>query len=303
MATSSKKTKKLISFLFVLILALLIYFVYPYLQEMMGDYGYRGEPIPIGDGEYIEVHMIDVGQGDSILIRTAGGNMLIDAGPGKAEDDLQYYLDTIGVENIEYAVFTHPDEDHIGGADMIMKEYTVSNVIMPDKDPGTRAYERLEAAIDESGAKRILAEPGTEYTLSAMTVTVLGPLSEKYSATNNYSVVLKLEFGETTFMMTGDAEIKSEEEILSQYTMNFLDCDVLKVGHHGSDTSSSSAFLNAVTPEYALISCGTGNTYGHPDAGTLNKLEDRGAEIFRTDKLGTVILTSDGENIEIKNRQ
>lgn len=292
-----------ISFVCILLIALIIYFAYPYLNEMFGETPPEHKVIPVGDGEYIEVHIIDVGQGDSILIRTSGGNMLIDAGPGSAEDELKDYLTELEITDIEYAVFTHPDEDHIGGADMIMTDFTVSNVIMPDKDPGTKTYLRLTQAIEASKTANntalMLPDPGAEYTLGAMTATVLAPLSEKYSDTNDYSVVMRLDFGDTSFMMTGDAENKSEKEMVAKYGTDILDCDVLKVGHHGSDTSTTPEFLASVSPQIALISCGVGNTYGHPCAVTLQKLLDAGAVIYRTDELGSIIVVSDGKTVSV----
>lgn len=226
--------------------------------------------------------------------------MLIDSGPGKAESQLKEYLTSVEVKDIEYAVFTHPDADHIGNADMIMTDYTVSNVIIPNKEATSKTYQRMMTAIDASGATVIAPKPEMEFALGSMTVTILAPISTKYTDTNNYSVVMKLEFGETSFMMTGDAEEKSELEMLAKYSADLLKCDVLKVGHHGSATSTTLDFLKAVSPSIALISCGEGNTYGHPYAATLQKLEAVGARIYRTDEQGSIILTSDGKAVTVK---
>ncbi|MDY4898781.1 MAG: ComEC/Rec2 family competence protein [Eubacteriales bacterium] len=282
----------------VLILAV-IYFS-PRLREYLGiDNATPDTQTPMVNGSLMEMHVIDVGQGDSILVRTSGGDMLIDSGPGSAGDQLKEYLTSVEVKDIEYAVFTHPDADHIGNADMIMTDYTVSNVILPDKEATSKTYQRMMTAIGASGAKVISPEPDMQFSLGEMTVTILAPISSKYTDTNNYSVVMRLDFGETSFMMTGDAEEKSEQEMLTRYGAKTLDCDVLKVGHHGSTTSTCLDFLKAVSPAIALISCGEGNTYGHPNAETLQKLEALSVPIYRTDEVGSIILTSDGKDITV----
>lgn len=285
-----------------IVLILVVLYLSPQLREYLGIGADTSSdpPAVTPDGESIEVHVIDVGQGDSILVRTSGGDMLIDAGPGSAEDDLKDYLTSLEIKDIEYAVFTHPDADHIGNADMVLTDFTVSNVIMPSKESKSKTYQRMMTALDASGATVITPEPELEFSLGSMTVTVLAPISEKYSDTNNYSVVMRLDFGETSFMMTGDAEKDSELEMLGRYRAELLDCDVLKVGHHGSSTSTSVSFLEAVSPEIALISCGKGNTYGHPYAGTLKNLEDVGAQIYRTDEQGNIVLISDGKTVSVK---
>ncbi len=286
-----------------IVLVLAVLYLSPELREYLGigaDQTTGPQTTVTPEGETLEMHVIDVGQGDSILIRTAGGDMLIDSGPGNAEDELKDYLTSLEVTDIEYAVFTHPDADHIGNADMILTDYTVSNVIMPSKESKSKTYQRMMTALDASGANLITPEPELEFTLGSMTVTILAPISEKYSDTNNYSVVMRLDFGETSFMMTGDAEKDSELEMLGKYSADIFNCDVLKVGHHGSSTSTSTEFLNAVSPAIALISCGKGNTYGHPYAATLQKLENVGAQIYRTDEQGSIVLVSDGKTVTVK---
>lgn len=298
-----RKFGGLMSVVMLVVLILAVIYLSPQLRSYLGfdsqDTTAKQQPA-VGTDEIIEVHMIDVGQGDSILVRTSGGDMLIDSGPGKAESQLKEYLTSVEVKDIQYAVFTHPDADHIGNADMIMTDYTVSNVILPSKEATSKTYQRMMTAIDASGATVVLPVPEMEFTLGEMTVTILAPISTKYTDTNNYSVVMKLEFGETSFMMTGDAEEASELEILAKYSDDILKCDVLKVGHHGSGTSTIPDFLKAVSPSIALISCGEGNTYGHPYASTLQKLNAAGTRIYRTDELGSVVLTSDGRTVTVK---
>ena len=293
-----KILRGIIIFVILVALSLLLTYLAPYIKQHFAEP--PREPIPVGDGEYIEIHVIDVGQGDSILINTSAGYMLIDSGPASAEQDLKNYLTEMNVEKIEYVVFTHPDADHIGNADMILTDYTVSNVIMPDHSKTTQTYRNMMDAFDASGATLVEPEPSYEFEMGAMTVTILGPVEDSYKSTNDYSVVMRLEFGETTFMMTGDAEEIAEEDILGFFGADALDCDVLKVGHHGSNTSTSKAFLEAVTPELAVISCGEGNKYGHPHVETLTKLTAASAEIYRTDEWGSVVIVSDGKDITVQ---
>jgi competence protein ComEC len=258
-------------------------------------------PASIASGS-IEVHFINVGQGDSILIRTDSGNMLVDAGPGAAEESLSDYLERLGVTGFEYAVFTHPHEDHIGGADMILTDFTVSSVILPDCTYNSATYTRMTDAIDKSGAEVIVAQTGSEFTLGEMKATILAPNSQNYKNTNDYSIVLKIEFGQTSFLLTGDAETTSEAEMLITYGPDMLKCDLLKVGHHGSNTSTSPEFLAAVLPKYAVISCGRGNSYGHPHAVTLQKLMNAGVTVYRTDEPGGdgIVFVSDGVSLTPK---
>lgn len=297
-----RRRKKILRSIIILVilvaLSLLATYFAPYIKENFGET--PREPIPVGDGEYIEIHVIDVGQGDSILISTSAGYMLIDSGPSSAEQDLKNYLTDMDVEKLEYVVFTHPDADHIGNADMILTDYTVSNVIMPDHSKETQTYKNMMDAFNASGATLVSPEPSYEFEMGAMTVTVLGPVEDSYKSTNDYSVVMRLDFGETSFMMTGDAEEIAEQDILELFGADVLDCDVLKVGHHGSTTATSQEFLDAVTPELSLISCGEGNKYGHPHAETLTKLTAASSEIYRTDEWGSIVLVSDGTDITVQ---
>ncbi len=253
-------------------------------------------PTTLPDGT-IEVHFIDVGQGDSILIKTESGNMLVDAGPNSAEDSLDSYLKAQGVTSFTYAVFTHMDEDHIGGGDMIENNYTIETTIVPKQISTTTTYERLLNATEKNGCKVEQAISGTTYSLGEMQFTVLAPNAESYKDSNNYSVVLRVDYGETSMLLTGDAEVDSEEEILAKYNAATLSCNLLKCGHHGSNTSTSQSFLDAVNPTVAVISCGKDNKYGHPKQETLDKLEKKGITVYRTDKLGSVVFSSDGKTL------
>ena len=249
---------------------------------------------PVSGGE-VQFHFIDVGQGDAALIRTEKGDILIDAGTNSSEDELKAYLDSLGVTDIEYAVFTHPHEDHIGGADMVLNTYNVKNVVLPDATSTSKTFERMMDAIEAEKCGVIEATPDKTFKVGELTCTILAPISTSYTETNDYSVVIRADYGETSVLFTGDAETHSEAEMLERYRFKgLLDCDILKAGHHGSDTSSSQAFLDAVTPIYAVISVGEGNTYGHPIQAILARYEAMKAEILRTDKEGDIVFTSTG---------
>lgn len=253
----------------------------------------------------LTVHYVDVGQGDAALVVAPDGTaMLIDAGPNSAEDELSGYIDALGIKRFTYVVFTHPHEDHIGGGDMIMRDYEVGTVIMPSAVSTTATFERLIDAIDASGARAICANDvvGMTYTLGsdigAPEFTILAPGANEYDDLNNSSVVLRLDYGGSSFLFTGDAEKESERDQLAAFGEAELRCDVLKVGHHGSSSSTTREYLDAVSPRAAVISCAKINDYGHPHRETLDKLEGAGAKTYITGEIGTVVFRSDGTNIE-----
>ena len=253
------------------------------------------------DGGEVQFHFIDVGQGDAALIRTPKGDILIDAGTNSSEDQLKAYLDQLGVTELEYAVFTPPHEDHIGGADMILNTYTVKRVILPDKEHDSKTFERMLDAIEAEHCEVIMATPDKTFKVGDLTCTILAPIGTAYTELNNYSVVIRAEYGDTSVLFTGDAETHSEEEMLERYRFKgLLDCDILKAGHHGSDTSSSQAFLDAVTPLHAVISVGEGNTYDHPKQEILSRYEAMKLTIHRTDREGSIVFTTTGGEPEKK---
>ncbi len=305
MARSKLKNKITLVLMIIIFLACLVYFGADHLGVTLpweAEPTTPPDPQPVTGGT-LEVHMIDVGQGDCILIRAPEGNMLIDAGDKSAETEtaIKTYLQDLGIKEFEYVVFTHSDADHIGAADYIMDTYAVDNVIMPVDDKRTTVvYKEMMTAIEGNGANIIDATPGSTYSIGEMSFKILAPNGEGYSDVNNYSVVLRMDFGESSFLMTGDAETKSEIEMTEKYTVAELDCDILKAGHHGSGTSSSANFLKLVTPEAAMISCGAGNKYGHPHTDALNRLGiymEKGM-IYRTDLIGDIVFVTDGETIK-----
>lgn len=218
-------------------------------------------------------------------------------------DDILTFLDTLGLEKIDYAIATHPHSDHIGGLDTVMQEIPVGEVFfgpIPDKIvPTTKTFEDVLDVIEEKDIPLSTTTPGQTIDLgSGAVVTILGPVTEDIDDLNNTSVVCRLDFGETSFLFNGDQETPMEELLLQSGAD--LDCDMMTMGHHGSSTSSSQEYLDAVSPEYASISCGRGNKYGHPHEETVEKLEEMGVEYYRTDLSGNITFTSDGENISVR---
>ena len=244
----------------------------------------------------LEVHYIDVGQGDATLIKCGSHAMLIDGGNNNKGTTVQLYLKKQGVESLDYVIGTHPDADHIGGLDVIVYKYNCDTVIMPDYEKDTKTYQELVDVIHDKNMKITYPVVGEQYALGEAKFTIIAPNSNSYGGNaNDYSVAILLEYGKNRFLFTGDAEETSEAEMLT----NGIDisADVYKVAHHGSRSASTQEFLNAVHPKYAVISCGEGNSYGHPHAEVLNRLRSMGVEVFRTDEQGSIIASSDGENI------
>ena len=246
------------------------------------------------DGNLI-VDFIDVGQGDSILIRQGDHAMLIDGGTSECKDDLLNFLKSENIQKFDYIVGTHPHEDHIGSLDDVVNAYDFDTILFPKVTTTTKTFENLVNAVKNKNKKFITPVSGNEYTLGDAKFKILAPSSDSYQSLNNYSIVIKLTYGENTFMFTGDAETLSETEMLNSF--DDLTADVLKIGHHGSTTSTSKKFLNAVNPKYAVISVGKDNTYNHPTKTTMNKLEELKIPVYRTDEEGTIECVSNGKDI------
>ena len=252
---------------------------------------------PIGENE-VRFHFIDVGQGDAALISTSEGHILIDAGPLASEDTLKAYLDSLGVTELAYAVFTHPHEDHIGGADMVLRHYSVKRVVIPHVTGGEMLLSSLRQTAEEQACEILLATPGMTFRVGGLTCTVLAPLQENYTEVNNTSIVLRTDFGEVSALFMGDTEQDAESDLIARYSQaagGMLDCDLIKVGHHGADTSSGKAFLEAVTPVFGVISCGKGNSHGHPEQSVLARYKTIHTEIHRTDLEGHIVFSSVGK--------
>lgn len=243
----------------------------------------------------MEVHFIDVGQADSILIQSAGKNMLIDAGNRDDGKMLVQYLQKQGVSKLDYLIGTHPHEDHIGGMTEVIESFEIDTIIIPQKEHTTKTFENFIDAVAEKELSLTKPVIGKEYRLGKAEFTIIAPNKKYGDELNNWSVGIKLINGETSFVMCGDAEKEAEEDICK----NKIDiqADVLKIGHHGSKTASSKAMLDAVDPTYAIIFCGKDNSYGHPHQETMEVLKTRNIKVFRTDLQGTIVAKSDGKKI------
>ena len=263
--------------------------------------GTSSMPSPTAEWE-LAVHFLDVGQADSILAELPNGEiMLIDAGNNNDGKAVCAYLSALGISRIDYLIGTHPHEDHIGGLDDVIDTFSIGTIVLPriadDMVPTTKTYTDVLDAIDRKGLSITSAQPQilVSETDIPLQIEILSDDAGEFSDLNDYSVVLKLTYGLRSFLFTGDAE--QEAETLLLQSGGDLSADVLKVGHHGSSTSTSDALLAAVSPRYAVISCEAENEYGHPHAETLEKLDELGVSLYRTDLHQTVVARCDGDNI------
>lgn len=252
----------------------------------------------------LTAYFFDVGQADCSLIELPDGKtMVIDAGNNSDGLLIADFLKEKGIETIDYLVLTHPHEDHLGGADVLIKSFALGEVYMPRiKDslvPATKTYEEVLDALTEKGAQVNAAKNNMQiFSSGGLSAVCYSPISE-YSELNHYSVVIRLDYGETSFLFTGDSEAINEKEMLA--VRCDLDVDILKVGHHGSAYSTTDAFLKAVTPQYAVIQVGEGNRYDHPEKKIIDHLYDYGTEmVYRNDLNGTVIFETDGKECTVR---
>ncbi len=244
-----------------------------------------------------QIHVIDVGQGDAMLLWSDTACVLIDTGTNESEDTLRAYLDSCGIERIDYLFISHPHEDHMGGADMVLREYEVGVLVMSDLAPDADVGASFTAALSDSPATVLVPSVGDAISTGGMVITVLAPPDGGYASVNDNSLVLRVAYGETALLTTGDAEADVEAWLLHGCDPALLDVDLLKAGHHGSDTSTGADFLAALTPEYVAISCGQGNPYNHPVQSVLDAIAAAGAKVCRTDTDGTLVFMSDGERL------
>jgi competence protein ComEC len=263
---------------------------------------FSNENSEIGGGK-TRVHFMDMGQSECILITTDDKTMLIDAAEKGCGKRIEAYLDEQGVSKIDIFIVTHPHSDHIGSAVSVFENFEVGEFIMSDIEdeflPTSLLYENMLEAADKEGCKVTLAKPGMTRKLDEKTnVEILGPVDSCRGNYNNCSIVAKLTCGSTSFLFTGDEEEEAETALLSFGAD--VSCDVYKAAHHGSKTSNSDALLDAAAPDYAVILCGKDNDYGHPHKTVINAFKERGCEIYRTDTDGSIIFTSDGENLVVK---
>lgn len=252
--------------------------------------------------ETLTVRYIDVGQGDCICITCGGETMLIDCGEASEAENVRHCLNKAEVEAFDFVVATHPHSDHMGGMAEIVESYDIGEFIMPslaERDvPTTLYFEKFLDAAEDNDLKVTPAEVGRKGKLGDAQWEIVAPISDEYSNANNYSVGIVLYHGENSFIFTGDAETSAEEEMVNSGRFGHI--DVYKAGHHGSKTSSSKLFMDTISPDIAVISCGSGNSYGHPDVEALNAIRRYTDEIYRTDMCGSVEITSDGKELEVR---
>lgn len=243
----------------------------------------------------LEVDFIDVGQADSILVSNKNESMLIDAGNNENGKDVVDFVKSKGITKINYLVGTHPHADHIGGLDdVINSDLEIENVYMPKIQTNTKTFEDVLDALNNKNLKVTAPKRGDNFKIGDANCEIMTDSILDKENLNLSSITIKLQFGDNSFLFMGDAETENEK------TINWPKVDVLKVGHHGSNTSSSQDFLNQVKPEYAIIMAGKDNSYGLPKQKILDRLTKTGAKIFRTDELGTITVISDGITIEVK---
>lgn len=245
----------------------------------------------------LEVHYIDVGQGDATLIICDNEAMLIDAGDEGKGTAIQLYLKKHNISKLKYVVATHPDADHIGGLDVIVYKFDCGQILVPNCENDTSSFEQLEYSMKAKGYKPHIVDVGEKYTLGTAQIEILSPSSEfTFADTNDSSIVIRLDHGNNSFLFTGDVTIPPQQALIYDPDLN-IDVDVLKVPHHGASTAYIKGFYDEVSPTYAVISCGRNNRYGHPRQEVLNDLQKRGSKVFRTDEQGTIVAVSDGKTI------
>ncbi len=250
----------------------------------------------------LSVYYLDVGQSDCSILCNEGQVLMIDTGIPSELNTVREALQSLGIKKIDYLLITHQHDDHMGNAESIIRLYDVANIIMPklsaENMVTTRAYENLLTAIKEKQVHAVAAEPGLTFNIGNAKCMVLAPFQQDKNL-NNMSAVTKVTFGNNSFLFEGDAEKTVESQILAH---SFdVSADVIKVGHHGSKTSSSKRYISAVSPKMAVISCGKVNSYGHPHADTLNALKEARVDTYVTFETGLLTAVSDGNKITVQN--
>lgn len=254
-------------------------------------------PEPVVTEGTMQVHFIDVGQGDCSLIICDGEAMLIDAGDNDQGTRVQKYLNDQGIKKLKYVIGTHPDADHIGGLDVIIYKFPCDNILMPEASSDTKSYLDVLSAIESKGYKLTAAGQGDTFTLGSASIEILSPVkNHPYEEDNNNSIVLRIDHYNNSFLFTGDMEYQPQQVIIYDDELN-AKADVVKVAHHGANSSYMKAFYDEVNPEYAVISCAKGNKHGHPHSSVLNDFKKRGVKVFRTDEQGSIVAVSDGNKI------
>ena len=264
-------------------------------DSLPGSGGHIVKP-STGTSQPFEMHFIDVGQALSVLVECDGQFMLYDGGNVDDGSLVVSYLQKQGVEQLQYVFCSHAHEDHVGGLAAVMAKFPAGHAYSPVTEGSTKCFNDFVKYTQQQGLQLEVPSVGTVWPLGSATVTMLGPVTQ-YSETNNTSLVLRIDYGDTSFLLTGDMENTAETDLVNSGAN--LKADVLQVGHHGSSTSTGYLFLNAVLPEMGVISCGTGNKYGHPHEETLSILRDAKVDVYRTDLQGTITIGSDGQNFTV----
>ena len=291
--------KFFLSMLLILAFALIYHFFWDDIQTRFDIHLGGIRPVALEENEIL-VSFIDVGQGDSILVRSRDHAVLIDGGEHSQRNAVLRYLRNSGVRRLDYVVATHFHSDHIGGLVTVLRQLDIGRVVMPDATHNTVTFENFLAVIENNNIGVTFPSPGDRLQIGIIDLAVIAPPNPHPGPANNLnntSIVLRLEHGQNSFLFAGDAEHELENWILSSGAN--ISSTVLKVGHHGSQTSTSEAFLDAVSPRAAVISLGANNTYGHPHREVMNRLNARNILIYRTDQLGTIRMITDGQRIDL----
>lgn len=261
-------------------------------RQLLGEHAFRTDDVLAP----LQLHFIDVGQADSILVLCGDAAMLVDGGNVEDSSLIYSYLSDLGVRTLDYIVCTHPHEDHVGGLAGALNYATAKKALCPVTEYDSAAFDNFVSALDKQGLSITIPDAGDEFYLADAKVTVLAP-TQSYGEMNNNSLVLRIDHGERSILLLGDAELESEQDMLSSGIS--LDADLIKIGHHGSDSSTSYHLLYEVSPQYAVISCGANNSYGHPSDAVMSRLRDADVKVFRTDMQGHIVCRSDGHTLSI----
>ena len=265
------------------------------IDKVFEESGLRNTQQVSADKMYVS--FIDVGQGNCTLLRCGGKAILVDSGEVGAAQTVINYIKNLGIDELNCVLVTHPHTDHMGAMTKILYEFKIDDLIMPEIPeeiiPTNKTYEKFLTAVSDNAGNVIAAKPGETYSYGEMKLEIFAPLRD-YDNLNDMSAVSRISYGDTSGIFTGDATTTVEKDLLKK-NINYS-ATVLNVGHHGSKTSSSEAWLRAVNPKYAVICCGVNNDYGHPHSLITKRLEEFGIEYFETDLLGTIVFESDSKN-------